>query len=315
MDDVRAMLSDAAPEPVKEPEPKPEAAEVEAPKVDAEAKITEPEPATGEKQQPEEDEEELPPNVKKKIAKEVEREAKASRAIAEAISKRKEAEDKLAKLTVDKPGSEPAPTTESKEADGKPIRPKKAAYPTIDSFDGTWAEREAEIAKIDANYDAQLDKYHEERDAWLTARTEKSVEQKLTAQQRQTENKRLFDEAVKVHPELPEMAKAVMAGSTDKFQLAVSELPEWAAITVYLGQHPEDLKSVTEAFEKSPVAAIAQIGALMERTKQAAKPPVSREQAARPPAKVGLGTAPSSKKKLEELPTEEFNDEFKKMIA
>ncbi len=313
--ELRSFLSDSpapapkAAEPAKEAEPvteipDPETDEAAAPgPVDGENAKTESGPVA---EETEAIEEELPENVRKRIAKEVERQSRADRAITEAISSRKAAEDKLAKLTADKSGSEPAPTTAPAATPGKPVRPD------LDTFAGTYAE-----------YQAALNKYDADHEAWLIAKTERTVEDRLTAQRRDADLKKDWDSATEQHgADFPELMKTLAANSPEELQLAISGLDDWSAVAAHLAKSPGELKALAARFKANPYAAVADLGRLEARLQQESKSPepakVLPAKVAKPlpppPAKPGGAATATVGVDFEKADQSTFNREMAKLL-
>ncbi len=229
------------------------------------------ESGTGEtKKEPEEVEEELPENVRKRIAKEAQKQAFFQSKIDRAVSERKAKEAELEKL---KPGSEPAPTTE-KPSDGRPVRPKQTDFNTMGEF-----------------WDAQA-KYEGEFESWMLSEADKRAEQRWTAKQGQQEVASARSEAAKEHKEFEAMADLVVAGSPEGLQLAISNIEDWAGVTVHLGKHPEELRALVQKFEKNPYAAVAELGRLEDRLKPVTKQAEPKAAAKLPePLRAVAGTA------------------------
>jgi len=243
---------------------KPDAPEPEEPAVEA---VAEPpaEVPTEEKQQPEAGE--LPPNVQKRIAKEVERQAAIERKIAEAVSTTKAKEAELAKLT-GKSGSEPAPTTAPGNA--KPVKPDMNTYP------GTLAEYNEDLAVYDAEYES-----------WLIDETRKSttaeVESRFEQQQRQQARAKFLEQGIEKHgAEFKERLASLETALPENLQVALSSMGDVAGLVSHLATNPADLKSLTDKFAANPFSAIAELGRLEERLQQAAKPPVNEKTPDKP---------------------------------
>lgn len=323
---LKAMLAETAPEPakavtppvVKAPEAKTEAtdpAEEKPPvegKPDAASETVKAAPPEDEEDTEDDDEGELDPGVQKKIAKEVRRLGRADRAIAEAVSARKAKEAELAKLTADKPGSEPDPKTASAK-EGKPVKPKAdEARFNVQGEDG-WAK-----------YQAALDEYETAKDTWLIAETERTTEAKLAEQQRMSDLKKDWDAALKTHgEEFRDFAQKVMEGSPEGLQFAISGLENWPAVTVYLAKHPKELQAIVSKFEATPYRAIADLGKLEDRLTQVAKPPEPESKAPAkptakqlppPPAKVGGAATPLAAVDLEKTDMRSFKREIAHML-
>lgn len=244
--DLRAMVASTAPQVEAKPEP------VAAPVAEATKPEAAPEPAD-KTQEPEDKEEPLPEGVTKKIAREVERASAIQRKIDEAVSNRKLKEKELADATA-KPGSEPAPNTAAAK-DAKPVKPSEA-----DS--ATWAE-----------YQAKLDKYDLEYEAWLVKETRKTVQQEFTAGQKQTEAKAKWDEAVKVHgKEFPALMTTLNAAAPEGLQFAISGLDDWSGVAAHLAKNPARLAEVAAKFAANPYQAVAELGRIEASLKTAPKP-------------------------------------------
>ncbi len=289
-----------AAEPAAVVEPKPETPEVKADELAApgaaETKDKEAESGTV-VAEPEAIEEELPENVRKRITKEVERQARADRAITEAISKRKESEDKLAKLTAGKPGSEPATTTAPAAIEAKPVRPD------LDTFPGTYAEYQAALTKYDADHEA-----------YLIARTERTVEERFTARQREESLTKDWNEATEEHgPDFREHMKALTAATPEGLQLAISGLDNWSAVAVHLAKAPDELKALAAKWDTNQYAAVADLGRLEARLQTGTKPPEALKPKAAakplppPPAKIGGAAATVPSVDLETADQATFN--------
>lgn len=257
-------------EPAKtEPEAKTETPEVEA--KPAETEKTETAPGTVEKQEPEEVEEELPDGVKKRIAKEAKKQAQIQSEIAKAVSATKAKEAELKALT-DKPGSDPVKTTESAK-DTKPVRPKLPKMGQKGFENETYTEFEQREEDFE---NVLLPKYEEERDSWLTeqiqAKTRESVEQELTARQKQADLTREWDAAKKEYgAEFPKLMEKLAESAPEGLQVAISMLSDWPRVAAHLAKTPDELHSMVEKFNTNPYGAIAELGKLEDRLKPAPK--------------------------------------------
>lgn len=309
--DTPAPKAEAAEAPAAEPKietPEPKADEVATPGPAAEEnKEADAGPAVTETEAVE-TEEELAPNVQKKIAKEVARQARADRAILEAISNRKAAEDKLSKLTADKPGSEPVPTTASTANEGKPVRPD------LNTFPGTYEE----FKVAQTTYDADLE-------AYLIAKTEQATEQRLTERQRDEAIKRDWAEATTTHgADFPDLMKTLAAGAPEGLQLAISNLRNWSTVAVHLAKHPDELAAIAKTFEANQIDAISDLGALQYRLQQESKTPEPPKVPAvtkpvkplpAPPAKPGGSATATASIDLEKADQKTFNRVMKGILA
>lgn len=296
---------EAAPEPKTEaPEPKADEVAAPGPAAGEEHKEAESEPAA---EETEAIEEELAPGVQKKIAKEVARGLRANRAITEAISNRKAAEDKLAKLIAGKPGSEPAKITAPAATEAKPERPD------LDTFPGTYPEYQAALKKFDADHES-----------YLIAKTERTVEERLTARQREDSLKRDWDGATEEHgAEFPEHMKTLAASSPEGLQLAISGLDNWSQVAVHLAKTPAELKALAAKWDVNPYAAVAELGKLEARLQTESKPPDPAKTPAKaapkplsaPPPKPGGNASPIVAVDLEAADQGVFNREMKAILA
>ncbi len=282
-------------------EPKTETPESKTDAVVAPGPVTEEntEAATGtaSTEEPEAIEEELPVGVQKKIAKEVARQSRADRAVLEAISNRKTAEDRLAKLTAGKPGSEPEQTTAPAATEAKPVRPD------LDTFPGTYAE-----------YQKALLKYDNEQEAYLIARTERTVKEQLSAQQREESLTKDWNEATEEHGADFRANMATLRDSTPEgLQMAISGLDNWSAVAVHLAKAPDELKALADKWNTNQYAAVADLGKLEARLQAGTKPPeaVKPKPAAKPlpppPAKVGGAASTVQSVDLETADQATFN--------
>lgn len=268
MSGIRAALADA---PV-ETEAKSETPATETKPEQSESVEAKPEtePGTVEtKQPPEAIEEELPEGVKKRIAREVEKTTRLQAEIDRAVSIRKAKEDELKKLQT---GSEPA--TKTTDISSRPVRPN------LETFEGTMAD----FNKAVADYDAKLE-------TWLFAEARKVAEVEFRSNIATQESRRRWDEAIKTHNELPQMAELVLGSSPEGLQLAISALGDWAGVTMHLGKHPDELATLTQQFQANPYAAVAALGKLEERLKPAPKQADKNDKTLPAPLKPVGGTA------------------------
>lgn len=244
----------------------------------------------------EEKEEPLPPNVQKRIAKEVAIQARIDREILEAVSARKSKEAELARLKSEAgTGSEPVPNTAP--ANTEPVEPK------LEDFTGDQSFSEYKVAE---------EKYKREYKTWLVAETRKAAAEEFTAKQRESEGKRQWEDAVKTMPDLPAARDFVVSTASEAFVTALSQLDHWAKVTEYLGANPEELKSFDARFKQNPYTAVAALGKLEDRLTAEPKPsapaatPKARPLPA-PPAKLGGAAALTAELDLNKASTTEFN--------
>jgi hypothetical protein len=288
--DIRALLSSE--EPVTEAVTEAPATSTEtAPAKEPEAKVEE---VKAEAQESTE-EEKLPPNVEKRIAKEAERAAKAQAAIDRAISERKAKEAEAAKLA-DKTGSEPAPNTES--ADGKPVKP-------VMKDEESWAD-----------YQARLDKYQDDRDQWNRAEAVRDFEKKTTEQRQQAEAKKTWDAAVKEHGnDFPERVERLREKAPEPLQVAISQLENWPAMAVYLDKNPAELTALVSTYSQNPVRGTAMLGKI--EAKLTVEP---KQEAAKPlppplPTPGGRANAGANDVDLEKVGMARFKTEVKRRLG
>lgn len=271
MADLRSMISSAnsLDAPV---EPKAEAKEIETP--EPSAKVETPEPASdpGEKKKEpkESDDEDLPEGVKKRIAKESERAARAQAAIDRAVSERKAKESEAAKLK-DAPGSQP--DTKAQASD----KPKRPAFGEDGHKDETWDQFEARQAKHD---DVLAD--------WV----EKSAIAKFEAKQAEKTAKeaasKRWNEAVAKHGEdFPSLMEAAQEIAPEGLQLAISGLEHWSDVAVHLAKDTKQLKELAEKFATNPYAAIATLGRIEAALISKQAPKAAEKPLPEPVAKIG----------------------------
>lgn len=288
IDDLRSMLA-ADGVPVKD------AKEAPLPAVAAEPIVATGKPETGEgtpaedSQQPKEakpketkpakvEDDELPEGVRKKIEKEVARTAEANRKITEAVSARKAAEAELEKVAK---GSEPVKKTEATDPNPRPVRPKMQQW--VEEFTAKHNR-----APVNEEWNDALAEHEERLAAWFDARSDERakvaskavVEQELTAReqadlekQRKAAADALWQAGVKAHgaEALQSAAQTVRKVTTEPMQVAISEMDDWAGISMKLASDPEALDQFVQAWKESPARAVRQL-VLIE---QSLKPPVA----------------------------------------
>ncbi len=291
--ELRSMLKgepvEAKPEVVETPEPVTEPVK--------EASDAETVPETVEtKTEPEEVEPELPEGVKKRIAKESEKQAKIQAEINRAVSARKAKEDELKQLS----GSEPVQNTEKATSQGEPTAPDPNDFPT-------WGE-----------YLTADRKFRSDWSTWLQSETRKTVESEFTAKQAMEESKRAWSDAAKAHSDLQEMADTVVASSPEPLQLAISALDNWADVTVHLGKNPVELEALVRAFQTNPYKGVADLGKLEARLTMDSKqtePIKAVEKPLPTPLKPVAGSASASVPKvdLEKADDASFMKEIRRM--
>jgi hypothetical protein len=245
-------------EPAKEETPAPEVAKPKEAEPKEEAQT--PEPGTGKEKPQEETEDELPENVKKRIAQEAKKQAFFQSKIDQAVSARK-AKEAEAKTLTGESGSEPAKTTEP----AKNERPKR---PERSTFQGTEAE-----------YNAALDAHEQALEKWLESRTEETVSRKFTERQAREAQMRQWDDAAAKHgAEFPALMATLAAATPPAMQEAISALDDWSTVAVHLAKNEDERAVLVELFKVSEKKAIAQLGKLEDRLKPEAKAPAKQEE-------------------------------------
>jgi len=244
MADIRAILgSEAAP--AAEPEPTPAASEPEAPATEENHEpVTEPgetktEPETQEKDEP------LPEGVQKRIAKEVEKAARAQAAIDRAVSERKAKEAELAKVKSDDKGSEPVKTPQSLAE-----KPKRPTFGEAGHENETWqqyADRES------AHQDALA--------SWIKAEAKREFQEESARTTAQRAAQERWDAAVKKHgKEFQTLMDSAVALAPEGLQVAISSLDNWSDVAVHLAKNPDKLKELAATFNQNQTKAIATLG-------------------------------------------------------
>ncbi len=280
--------------------------ETDAPAPKTEAPATEttevveatPEAASGTaetQQEAEETEPELPKGVQKRVEKIARETARIQAEIDRATSQKLAKEAELKKLNS---GSQPEPTSEQ-ATDGKPVRPKETDFTTMGEY---WAARA---------------EFEDKFEAWVFSETRKMVVAEMTAAQLGRETQQAVAEAVKTHPDFQQHADMIVANSPEPIQLAISALENFAAVTVHLGKHPEELAQIVQSFQANPYAAVAQLGKLdakLSAPKQAVVAPKGAAPLPPPPKVVGGGANASTPKvDLETADFKTMKAEFKRM--
>lgn len=300
LEDLRSAYKGARAPEVEAPETE------EAPEVKPQVKA---DPAETGEQEPEEAEIELPAGVKKRIAIETARQARAQSAIDHAVSARLAKEDELAKLT-GKPGSEPAKTTETAKQ-GRPTRPMK---PELATFTGTLDQ----LSAAETKYEADLAKYETDLETWFHAETEKTFEQRYSVKQQEASKRTWMEQSTAKHgAEFPDLVASMETTLPEALQVAVSALPDPAAMVVHLGKNADDLKGLLDAFKANPYLGIIELGEL----KLKLSPPEPKQAASikkplpKPLAPVGGGASASAPVvDLEKVDDKTFMSEIGKMV-
>lgn len=232
----------------------------EPPKPETPAENTEPESGTGKEKLSEtvetEKEEELPPGVKSRIAKEVEKQARFDREINRAVAVTKAKQDELLKLKAGKPGEAPEKSTEPAEG-AEPVEPDET------TFTGTFAEFKAAKAEYRAQYKA-----------WLEGETRKTVTAELTASQAKARRDQAWDKAAKEHgKEFPDLMKSLAEATPPELQQAISGLADWAGVAVHLAKpaNAAERDALSAKIKTDPLDAYYDLRILEQRLKPAAK--------------------------------------------
>ena len=293
--------------PLAEPAKEATKEEAPAPKANKSAKEETPKPESGtdKNQHQEEIEEELPENVKKRIASEAKKQAFFQSKVDHAISARKAAQAEAEKLT-GKPGSEPAPKTE-------PAKNERPQRPDLATFDGDLAAYKAAVAKAD-----------DEIEKWMEARTRETVQKEFTEQQAKLAQKKEWEVATAKHgADFPQLMDTLAANTPVEIQRAISALDDWSTVAVHLAKNEEERTALVEEFKTSPHRAIAKLGKLEDRLKPEAVKPAAepvKEPAKEPvlpkPLKAVGGDAPGSNGRvdLNKASMPEFLNEIERMV-
>jgi hypothetical protein len=226
-------------------------AAAEAPKGEEEAGNIEPPPSgDGEVKLTEEKEDELPPGVVKRIAKEAERAARIQAEIDKAVSSRKAKEAELKRIS--EPGSDPVKTDAN--APQRPVRPDIATFP------GTLAD-----------YNEAVKKYDDELSAYTEHVSREAVRREMTEQQKRQETEAQWKAAVAKHgQDFEGLMSRLASATTPQFQQAVSNLEDWSSVAVHLAKNEAELQALQTQFSANPYAAIAALGRLEYRLKPGA---------------------------------------------
>ncbi len=310
--ELRAMVSDSEPEPAKveakaevveaapEPEPVPDKPER---KRDENGKFTKAE-SEGDTQEPEKtvEEEPLPANVQKRIAKEVEKQARSDREIAEHVSRTKAKQAELERLKTTATGSEPATNTETVDDDTEPEEP-------VFGREGqTWGE-----------FQAEMKAFRKSHDAWLVKRTERTIDEKLTERQRQEKFEKVMAEAEKTYGKgFDEMRSRVVDSTPEGLQIQIGALDDWPSMVAYLGkpENADEMTALSNLFNRNELAAVRELGRMEDRLKQipATKETVkvkAEKPLPAPPVALGGGAAASPKVDLQKADMKTFKREMK----
>ncbi len=244
----------------------------ETPEPSAEAETPEPASDTGEKKtEPKElDEDDLPEGVKKRIAKESERAARAQAAIDRAVSERKAKESEVAKLK-DAPGSQP--DTKAQASD----KPKRPVFGEEGHKEETWDQFEARQAKHD---DVLAE--------WIEKATLSKFEANQEEKARKAKSQERWDAAVAKHgEEFSSLMDTAIAIAPPGLQLAITGLDNWSDVAVHLAKDTKQLKELAAKFATNPYAAIATLGRIEAALISKASTPAAVKPLPEPITKVG----------------------------
>lgn len=251
---------------------------------------TETESGTVQVQEPEKtvevQEEPLPEAVQKRIAKEVEKQSRIDRAIAEQVSLTKAKEAELAKLKTSdtgKTGSEPATTTAPAKEGSKPVEPE------LENF-ATYAE-----------FKAAEKKYKADHETWLLAEADRKADERWEAKRAKESTERAMSEAVKTHGEgWNDARERVLQSTPEGLQMAISAMGDWAALVAHLGkpENAAELKGLADKFAQNPYVAVAALGVLEKRLETPVTQPIPAKAKPQervlppPPEKIGGAAGP-----------------------
>lgn len=315
--DLRSMLS-PTPTP-KEPEAvvhskeetKPETPEVpaaEPEKVATEPGTTETEPGTVPEEQAQESvaedkDEELPEGVRKRIAKEAEKQARIQTEIARAVSARKAAQAELDKVT-----AEPVPPTVKKAEPAateaklvRPVRPAEPPTPVLGD-DEKWDDHQSRLKehreKQDAaltKYEAEMVTYENEREVRILAEAERRFRAQAEADRAASEGDKFLESAIKEHGKdvLQPAIEGFKGKTTEPFQTAISQLETWPAMVIYLDAHPDELKTITDTFAANQHRGVAALGKLEDKLSAPKPKPVEKPAVVTVPAATPLPPPPA----------------------
>lgn len=305
LEDLRSAYNGARTPDVEVSEIEPDSPEPA--KSQAEAGKGEITPKTGDGETEQEPEIEYSRGTQRKLAQEAARIAAADLAIRKAISERKAKEDELAKLT-GASGSEPAKTPEPAKQ-GRPTRPVK---PELATFKGTLDD----LTAAEQKYEADLAKYETDLEAYFHAETEKTFEQRYTVKQQEAARRTWMEQGTAKHgADFAQHVASLETALPEPLQVAVSALPDSAAMVVHLGKNPDDLKGLLDRFQVNPYAGLAELGKLelklSPEPKQAAEP---KKVLPKPLSPVGGGASASAPVvDLEKADDKVFMGEIRKM--
>lgn len=279
---------------------------------------TETESGTVQTQEPdqtvEDKEEPLPANVQKRIAKEVEKQARIDREIAEHVSRTKSRQAELEKLKADTgtSGSEPVKTTEPAKVEGKPVRPVKPKPFGESGF--TWEQQ----AAADAKFEEDLNAHEEALMEWALGEGERRTARILAEKDAKAKADQLWGSRDK---DISEARQRLLANSSEELQLAISALDDDATVSMvaHLGklENADELARLDALVATNPYAAAIAIGKLDDRLNKPATQepttvtkPQEKKPLPEPPARVGGGATAAAKVDLEKADMKTFKREI-----
>lgn len=257
--------------------------------------------AGSEQQEAKTEEKELPSGVKKRIAEEVRKQSELDEQIREAREVTKGKQKELADLTGES-GTAPVKST----APNSKARPQR---PDPDTFTGNLDQFKAALVK----HDSDLESY-------LQDQTRQVVAQEFSKRQASEQLQREWDEAAKEHgADFPALMGELAKSTTPEMQEALSALPKWAAVAVYLAKNEPQRKALVEQFKAGKAgqfAAIAELGVIQSKltSSSAGKPAVAKKPIP-PPLKPVADGSHVDDIDLNEADFSVFKREAKKALA
>lgn len=289
------------------------------------AGTTEAESGTAQVQDPEtpveEKEEPLPPAVQKRIAKEVEKQARIDREIAETVSRTKARQAELDKLKADTSGTEPAKNTAPAKVEGKPVRPVKPPKPEYGVEGQTFADYEKAIEKREADHDAALSAYETENEAWLLAEAEKAADKRVAERQFQERFQRTVAEAEKAHGKgFDGLRQRIVDNTPEGLQIEIGTLEDWPSIVAHLGnpKNEAEMTALADMYGRSPSAAIRELGRIEDRLKKpdsTVSTPATTPRLSPPPVRAGGSASATPTIDMEKAPMDVFKREMAKLMG
>ena len=260
------------------------------------------EPAKEEVESEDPDQEQaLPPGVKKRVEKIAAETARIQAEIDRRISAKKAAQAKLDSLSAEegKSGTEPVKNTAPPKQEGEPVMPVR---PIFGEKEGeTWADYTASVKK----YESEFSKYTSAYTAWIREETRKTVAEELRDQRFQETTERTIEASKKKYgAEFDDYRTRVVEASPEGLLLEISALEDWPGMAVHLGkpENEAELINLAALYERSPSAAIRELGRIEDRLskvvskeppnsvdKVVAKPVAVDKPLPAPPDRVGGG--------------------------